>query len=341
MLHVFVLVLCIFMYGFSSVSAGITRAALDVGSGQTKMTVAVVDEKTGRPVQVLFAEETPVLLAHSFKQSKEGRLSDAVLVELEQVLVHYHAIASGMGANEMSGVATAVFRESKNGAEFIEYIKTKLNLRLKVISQEEEGRLGFLTAVAASGREASHIIAWDSGGASFQMTTQVGDNLVVYKGPWGASKVLAAMVEIQGKDFTKVQTANPAKLEHVQALEKIVLQSLPKVPAELLARFNESAVDVVAIGGSYSAFQIAAQATKKSAYTKEDIWQAIVELTGQTDAELAHFPEPQMVIPRLALVYTLMKHYHIPLVHSFSTVGSTLGILMTPQLWEAVEVCSP
>jgi hypothetical protein len=108
--------------------------------------------------------------------------------------------------------------------------------------------------------------------------------------------------------------------------------------AQLQAQLKHPAIDVVAIGGSFSAFQLAAQATKKQIYTKEDIWQAIVDLTGRTDEELAQFPEPAMVIPRLTLVYTLMKHYNIPKVHSFSTVGSTLGILMSPRLWNALPV---
>lgn len=330
----------IVLLGITPLSAELIRAALDVGSGQTKMTVAVVDEKTGRPTQVLFAEETPVLLGHSFKQSKDGRLSDQILGELEKVLMNYHAIAIELGANELSGVATAVFRESKNGADFIHTIKAKLGLPLQLISQEEEGRMGFLTAVAASGKEAGDIIAWDTGGASFQITTQDGEGLEVYKGPWGASKVLAAIIDVQGNDFTKIQTANPAKLEHVVALQKIILQSLPAVSTKLQNRFTNPAVEVIAIGGSYSAFQIAAQATKRNTYTKEQIWQAIVELTGRTDEELAHFPEPGMVIPRLTLVYTVMKQFNIPRVHSFPTVGSTLGILMSPQLWEAREAVS-
>ena len=317
----------------SPLTARLVRAALDVGSGQTKMTVAAVDETTGRPTQVLFAEETPLLLGHDFKQSKNGRLSDNILLELENILTHYRTIATDLGTTEFVGVATAVFRESKNGADFINNMKDKLDLRLEVISQEEEGMMGFLSAVAASGKEAQNIIAWDSGGASFQITLSEGESVEVYKGPWGASKVQAAMVELQGKDFTKIQTVNPAKLEHVVALQQKIIKSLPPLSQKLKARLSNPAVDVVAIGGPYSAFKMVALTTHKQFFTKEDVWAQIEVLTGLTDEQLSQYPEKEMLIPRLTLIHTVMKHFDIPRVHYFQTVGSTLGILMSPQLW--------
>ncbi|MCE5317219.1 MAG: hypothetical protein LLG04_07640 [Parachlamydia sp.] len=311
------------------------RAAFDVGSGQTKITVAVVDESTGRPQQVLFSEETVVLVGHDFKKSKNGILSDAILSELKNVLVRYCDIAKGLGAEEMAGVATAVFRESKNGGEFVQKVKDELGIGLKLISQAEEGRLGFLTAVAASGRQSHEVIAWDSGGGSFQITTEGEAGLCVYEGPLGASKVLAAIVEkVQGRDFTKVQTANPASLDDIKALHKII-QNVLKPPAkDLQVKLANPAVEVIAIGGPYCPFQIATLAIGNATFNKQQVWQAIEKLAGLTDEGLAHFPEPEMVLPRLTLVHAVMDHFGISQVRYTPTVGSTLGILMTVHFWE-------
>lgn len=323
---------------FAPLSGEQIRAAFDVGSGQTKMTVAVVDEATGRPTQVLFAEETVVLLGHDFKKNKNGLLSDTILSELEQVLIHYRGIATDLGAQEMAGVATAVFRESKNGADFIQKANWELGINLKLISQSEEGRLGFLTAVASSGKKSNEVIAWDSGGASFQITTEGDEGLVVYEGPWGASKVLAAIAEkVQGKDFSKVQTANPATLSDAIALQQIVRETLRPAPAQLQTQLQNPAAEVIAIGGPYSPFKIASLATGRETFTKEQIWKAINALVDRTDLDLVRFPEPEMVIPRLVLVYTVMDHFGIVKVRYTPTVGSTMGILMTKYLWESPQ----
>lgn len=323
-------------FALNSLSADQVRAAFDVGSGQTKITVAVVDELSGRPKQVLFAEETVVLVGHDFKKSKNGTLSDAVLSELKNVLLHYRDIAKGLGAEDMAGVATAVFRESKNGGEFIQKMREELGIGLKLISQAEEGRMGFLTAVAASGKQPHEIVAWDSGGGSFQITNEGEQGLCVYEGPWGASKVLAAIVDkVQGKDFTKVQTANPASLKDIKALHAIVQNTLRTPPPDLHAKLANPAVEVIAIGGPYSPFRMATLAIGMDIFTKQQVWQAIEELAGRTDQQLAQFPEPEMLLPRLTLVHAVMDHFDMSQVRYTPTVGSTLGILMTGHFWVA------
>lgn len=323
------------LVAITPLSAEQIRAAFDVGSGQTKMTVAVVDEATGRPQKVLHEEEVVVLVGHDFKKSKTGMLSEAILAELRTVLERYRTIAVGLGAEELAGVATAAFRESKNGGDFIQKLKSEFGIDLKLISQAEEGRLGFLTAVAASGKQASRVIAWDSGGASFQISTEGKSGLDVYEGPWGASKVLAAVVEkVQGKDFTVVHTANPASLTDLKALHTLIQKSLKPASTTLQAQLKRLKGEVVAIGGPFCPFQMVNLAIGSQTFTKEQVWKAIEELAGKTDQELARFPEPEMFLPRLTLIHAVMEHFGISRVHYVKTVGSTMGILMTPHIWE-------
>ena len=323
-------------------SAEQTRAALDVGSGQTKMVVAIVDEETSRPAKILYAEETPLLLGHDLKQSKEKRLSDHILAELELLLNNYRSIAMGFGADEVAGVATAVFRESQNGADFIKKIQSDLGINLQVISQEKEGEIGFLTAVAASGKNASEVIAWDSGGGSFQLSAESAKGLQVYQGRWGASKVVAAMIEqVQGLDFMATQTPNPVKIEEVNALRTIIQNSLSPLPEGLQEKLNDKKVDIVAVGGPYSPFKMAAIAIGKDVYTKQEIEKAIYALVGHSDGELANFPEPEMLIPRLTLIHAVMDHFGFDIIHYYETTGSTPGIFISPEFWMQSLVQAP
>jgi hypothetical protein len=63
--------------------------------------------------------------------------------------------------------------------------------------QDEEGQLGYLTAASGLGASspASSVVAWDSGGASFQLTIHGDDGYQVYQGPLGASLVTAMLVK--------------------------------------------------------------------------------------------------------------------------------------------------
>lgn len=328
------LVFLAFSWGNISISAETVKAAFDVGSGQTKVTIAEVDETTGRPIRILFADETALLVGHDLKRSKDGNLSDEILTKLKTVLNDYRDIAIKLNAEDLAGVATAVFRESKNGADFIRSVREESGINLQLISQEEEGKIGFATAVAASGKSATQIIAWDSGGASFQISIEVDDQLFVYKGPWGASKVVAAMIEIQGKDFDQVQDPNPVKLEDAFALKDKIEKSLSHASLALRNKLLDPSIEVVAIGGHFSMFNIAVIATGSNLFTKEQIAQSIEDLVGSTTEELARqFPEAEMVLPRLTLIYAVMDHFGINKVKYTPTVGSTLGIFISPRFW--------
>ena len=76
----------------------------------------------------------------------------------------------------MVGCATAVFRSAENGEEVLERVRSEIEIDVQMVSQELEGRLGFLTAKAVGPADvkAEELIAWDSGGGSFQITNNSG-----------------------------------------------------------------------------------------------------------------------------------------------------------------------
>lgn len=310
------------------------RAAIDIGSGSTKLCVALVNTETGRATQILFGEEYPILLGHDLKERNDGTLSDKILSKVETQVRKYRDLALQLGAEKVAGVATAVFRESTNGRAFIDKISSDLGVDLRVISQQEEGSIGFLTAVAASGKKLNEVIAWDSGGASFQITYRDGEQLPVYKGPWGGSKVMSEMIRtVQGREFTSASSANPASVDDVKALCEIIKQSLPPISDDLQNKLQELNGNVVAIGGGRSIFDIASMALGKKIFTKEEVWLVIESLADKTDEELSDFLEKEMVIPKLALLYSVMDYFGINSVQSCYAVGSTLGMFMDQNYW--------
>jgi exopolyphosphatase/guanosine-5'-triphosphate,3'-diphosphate pyrophosphatase len=313
----------------------VCRAAIDIGSGSTKLCVALVDKETGRTSQILFGEEFPILVGHDFKERKDGTLGNKILQDVENKIRDYRDLALQLGAEKVCGVATAVFRESSNGRAFIDRLSRDLGVDLRVISQQEEGNIGFLTAVAASGSDSNDVIAWDSGSASFQISyCDNEEKLSVYKGPLGGSKVLAEMVStIQGHEFTSTSSANPATIDDVKGLCKLIQQALPLISNDLQDKIQALNGSVVAIGGGTSLFDMAKIALGKNIFNKEEVWSAIESLVDKTDEELSDYPEQAMLIPKLALLYSVMDYFGFNTVQNYQAIGSTLGMFMDKKYW--------
>eukprot|EP01044_Picomonas_judraskeda_P033854 COSAG03_NODE_13767_length_489_cov_0.800000_1_plen_113_part_10 len=94
----------------------VRRASFDIGSGMSKMQVSDVDLSAGRVVVTLFAEEREVLFAADWKASGErSELSEEIQARGLEVLGALRRIADELGATQIRGVATEVFRKAANG----------------------------------------------------------------------------------------------------------------------------------------------------------------------------------------------------------------------------------
>jgi hypothetical protein len=183
------------------------------------------------------------------------------------------AIAEGLGATQMRGVATEVFRKARNGERYLGntpsrpapspkpppilkcipsgrlgclcflvggrklaaeghptgagQVQAQLGLQASLVAQEEEARLGWLTAVAGSGGD-SRVISWDSGSGSFQITARRrgaghgsgGSALLTYMGAWGSTIAAEClMTEVRQGEFDRsLASCNPVSLGEARAL---------------------------------------------------------------------------------------------------------------------------
>ena len=147
-----------------------------------------------------------VLLNHALVQSQGGDLDGAILDRSFGVLRRFRQTAEALGATQVApfpgrdartvrqracerksptptsapaqfgGIATAVFRRASNGEAHLSRVNSELDLGLQIISQQLEGELGYLSAQAglcAAGLPPGGLVAWDSGGGSFQMICHV------------------------------------------------------------------------------------------------------------------------------------------------------------------------
>ncbi|CAE8733766.1 unnamed protein product [Polarella glacialis] len=340
--------------------ATMRRGAFDIGSGATKLMIA--DVHLGPPPHlgdVHFAQEIPVSFTMAWKQSSDGTLSPEIQEQGLSVLRQLLAECVRMGVQEHSAIATEVFRKASNGKAFLERIRDELNMEVEVVSQENEAQLGFLTAMALSGRPAAEMICWDSGGGSFQITSlapvEVADGhgpsqlselpLQSYLGCWGSGNTAHLLVEaVQGRCFAEQPSPNPVSAEEAEALVSRLRAELPAPSPSWLRGAR-----VTAIGGPNSMFRLAAgllqllpaggtSEVEAACYDANGIRKALQRVLCQSDKELEAMPEigsgalrdpAGFCVPKLCLLLAVVESCGIAEVCFQSAIGSCPGLLVS------------
>lgn len=315
-------------------SVVITRAGVDIGSKGLKVTVGDVDLSTQAITKIYYSKELSVPLKRDMQVSGQPRFSEAVqqlaidtLAKLQQNLTSYQPV-------EWSGIATAASRESENAQELYDRMRKELGVNIKIISQEEEGRLGFNTAIAVSGLDRKSIISYDSGGGSFQLATDIDGKLEVVQGKFAHIVALADLVtKIRHQKLDIGSSPNPVTIEEAQLLVPLLQARLPQVSDSFANKLKQEGTTVVGIGNENFLFAFGAIATGKKTYTKEELWKAIEAHCNLTDQELQKFAKPDESVVGMILLYSVMDGLGIPQLTFCYANGSCEGLLIDPQYW--------
>mmetsp|Transcript_3486 Transcript_3486/g.6548 ORF Transcript_3486/g.6548 Transcript_3486/m.6548 type:complete len:338 (-) Transcript_3486:547-1560(-) len=321
------------------------RAAFDIGSNQHKLVIADVDGN--RVKRILFSMQEQVLLQQGFLSSGGDSIPLQTLDRSMDVLRRFKGICSSefsVPVECMSGIGTAVFRKARNGAEYLNQVRRELGIRLSLASQDEEARIGFLTAVALHGGDSDTIASWDAGGGSFQLADS---NMNYFLGPCGDSDVCETLVSrIRRARFEPGSSVNPVSLDEVNAViedirARISQQLTLGKPPQWLANKQ-----VVSFGFLTSAFRICTDVAGNPRFEPAQLRRELQRLVGKNDEQIQSelnatsphprqdpYPEVGMALPKIALVLSVMLALKIDRLQYYETNGSCLGLLLHEVLW--------
>jgi exopolyphosphatase/guanosine-5'-triphosphate,3'-diphosphate pyrophosphatase len=306
----------------------VVRASLEIGSGQTKLTVGVVDTTTNQIEQIWYQNHLQVKLRQDLAISENGCLSEQIENRLIAIIQQMKGEIAQFAPEEWAVVATSVFRTAKNGVEFLKRVEKSTGIAAKILSQTEEAQIGFATAKAVSREMPENIITCDCGSGSFQISRLVEGKLEVYGAEYAFAQTLQAIFTHRNQPFVINMSPNPVSYEEALKLIDIVRSHLPPTPTWL-----QNKNTIVTFGDEQSSFKIASIATGKSRFTKNEIFEALVKLCGKNDEELTLFPKPDEVIPVLVLIYTIMDHSELETASFFPANGNCEGLLISPYYW--------
>lgn len=325
------LLACLFVFSSHSVNAVIvTRAAIDVGSSETKLTVADVDTDSNQIVLIRFQDFITVELRKDISASSDGCLSIQAEDKLVAALMEFKRISSEYDPQAWAGIGTSALRVAKNGQEFIERVNARTGVTIRIIPQFEEGEVGFFSAVAAGGFNANEVIAWDSGSGSFQITSLKEGNIQMYGAEFAFVPALDLLLKMREERGIADQSINPIQLTEAIDLVAAIQDRLPELPSWMLEKIYKK---YVGFGGNTSIFSMASITTGQTSFNKSQVWEAVVRLCGSTDEQLTEFPEPKNAVLRLILLYAVMDHCNMnKLTYCYSN-GGCEGLLVMPKYW--------
>jgi len=169
---------------FTQVHADVERrAAIDIGSGGTKVAIADVDTETNQIVQIVLDTSFPVPYQASLDKSVDGTF-DVETKELGlKTFKEIKEIADQYQVHKIVAIATSAFRKANNSKGFISEIEKQTQIHVQIIPQREEGEIAFFSALASGEFNREEAVVWDIGTGSLQITTaNASGDLTVYMG---------------------------------------------------------------------------------------------------------------------------------------------------------------
>ncbi len=266
------------------------RAAFDIGSGETKLKVAKVDACKTKIEVVLLESKRDVNYKGDLQKSKNNTFSDAVLAEGKKALKELKDEALVHKPSEFTSVATAAFRDAKNAKSYVESLNRELGLKIQIITQQEEGILGFYAARSkATDLNPEKSVVWDIGGGSQQLILQVEPKgrkqFLVYEGKVASTSFKKHIVEkIQKRSG---DTPNPIKENQVQSALAYAKDIATRTVKKEIKTAIANDYKVYGIGGVHN-YSIKGQLQTEANYSSTDLDKIIQARQNKTDEELGN-----------------------------------------------------
>ncbi|KYG64934.1 hypothetical protein AZI86_12105 [Bdellovibrio bacteriovorus] len=298
------------------------RGAMDFGSGTTKVLAVRVDVCQKKILKVLFEDRLAISFNEAFEKSADHKIPEKFWQEaLPRIQVSVDKLRA-QEIKKIDAVATAVFRNAKNGQEVIAQMAKALGIPIQIISQDQEAELGFWSVLAFkswSPQEASMVV-WDIGGGSMQMFSWNKGHPQIFRGHLASVSFKNEILKVlQFKNPQEVSSPNPIGHNREAAIQLAKNHAVLNVPPFFKNLKPET--KWMGIGGVLS-MSIQKQVQRNSTqFTAEELAQTLKDRAVLSDTQIEGDYKISEV-SNLALVLGYMQALHIP---SVETVPAALG----------------
>jgi exopolyphosphatase / guanosine-5'-triphosphate,3'-diphosphate pyrophosphatase len=327
------ILLCLPFLCFSLENESVVRAAIDIGSGATKLKVALVNLKTQKIEKVLVNESFPVQYQEELEKSLDGKFNETVMKTGLEALQKSKEIAQKQGANKVIAIATASFRQATNVQEFVERVKQETGIPIYIIDQNLEGILGFQATTAQFKADPKDVVVWDIGGGSFQFTAldEAGE-LIVYRGTDASIPFKNHVIKnIKKEDPNLITTPNPLNRTQLRDAGTYARQISTKVDTLFREKIRNPKTKVVGIGNIF-AYGIYPLIGKKDNFAMNELYEKVQQLEDKNDSDLGGGPYVNVAATNPILVLGFMQTLGIHEMEIMD-INNADGALVYPKFW--------
>jgi exopolyphosphatase/guanosine-5'-triphosphate,3'-diphosphate pyrophosphatase len=191
-------------------------AIIDIGTNSIHMVLADIDPDGSYKIVDRFKDMTR-LGDGTFQQK---RLSEAAMTRGIEVLRNFTTLARNKGFSKIVMAATSAVREAKNGGQFIEAVAEQTQVRVRVITGQEEARLIYLGIRQSMELTDTPSLMMDIGGGSVEIIVGTRDRLV------GTQSLKLGAIRLKDQFLTKVPPSNNQLRELNTAVEHELQEAL-------------------------------------------------------------------------------------------------------------------
>lgn len=309
------------------------RAAIDIGSGGTKVAIGDVDTETNQILQVVLDRSFPVAYQASLDQSIDGTFDEQTQQKGIEAFAEIKALADEYKVQNIAAIATSAFRKAVNAKEFAEQVQAQTGISIQIIPQKQEGEIAYFSALATGEFDPQEMVVWDIGTGSLQLTTaNEEDELSVYMGEQMGSVAFKSYIikMIQEYDVQDKPSPNPISEEDLKSADSYA-RAFARKAHPIIKQKIQNQGSVVGIGRLFY-HSIRPIASENGVITRKGLREFIKNSLNKTDAELNN-PFADLDVTNCILALAMMKALHIHKVHPIETT-TTRGLLVAPAYWQ-------
>jgi exopolyphosphatase/pppGpp-phosphohydrolase len=345
------LVLVIVLFVGESVSkekdCAVTRTIFEIGSGSTKAKKAKINTCDGKLISV-FKKSSKILPIQDDieKSSNKTMLSKKMMDKIVSIVTELEKdLDVDCNKEKCIAVGTAALREASNSRDVTEILKNKKNITTYLISQEEEGTLGYLSVLANLKDNISkeNLLVLDVGGGSTQLTYNSKNLMKTVNIKIGSQTFKTMVIEfVKGYNLSDVNTPNPLTKEEVRLTKRLADKSIGQllVSSPTVRQFLKNKdMNVIAIGNFFNKMiPYILNKSHMDTLKKSDIEAEIKKLSGQCDYYMKqkykkvnslYTPE---ILTNLILVDSTMSALSIKDIELID-IDNNDGILISEKYW--------
>lgn len=308
------------------------RAAIDIGSGGTKLAVADVDTETNQIVQIVLDRSFSVPYQASLDKSLDGTFDQETKAMGLKIFKEIRAIADQYQVQKIVAIATSAFRKANNSKIFTLEIEKESGIKVQIIPQREEGEIAFFSALASGEFNPEDAVVWDIGTGSLQITTvNTSDGLTVYMGEQMGSVAFKNYIisAVQENDIEDTVSPNPISEEDLKTADSYA-RAFARKAYPIIKQKIQNQGSVIGIGRLFY-HSIRPLAGEGDVITRSGLRKFIEYSLNKTDEDLNN-PFAHVDVTNCILTLAIMKALHIQEILPVETT-TTRGLLISRGYW--------